>query len=88
MKQQLLSGVLAAALVALVGSTSVAFAAERASSRLWSIVVHLAYADGTAYDYVIATGVPAQEMSSYLAECGKSHKTGSVVRYHCYPVPE
>ena len=87
MKKELLSGVLAFALTALVGSASTGFAAERAT-RLWSIVVHLAYADGSTYDYVLGTGVSTEELSSYLAECGRSHRTGSVVRYHCYPIPE
>jgi len=57
-------------------------------SRSWSIVVHFAYQDGSEYDYVIARGVPTREISSYLSECGASHWTGSVVRYHCYPLPE
>jgi hypothetical protein len=87
MKKKFLSGVLGVAVMALVGGPTTGFAAERAS-RLWSIAVHLAYADGSAYDYVFATGVSTQEMSSYLAECGRSHRDGSVVRYHCYPIPE
>jgi hypothetical protein len=85
--KNLLSSVLAVTLMALVGSPSTGIAGERAS-RLWSVAVHLEYADGSAYDYVFATGVSTQEMSSFLADCGRSHRDGTVVRYHCYPIPE
>ena len=54
----------------------------------WSIVAHFAYQDGTEYDYVFRTGVPTRDVSTYLADCGASHRTGSVVRYYCYPIPE
>jgi hypothetical protein len=87
MNKGLLSGVLAVILTAVVGSASTEIAAEQVS-RLWSIAVHLEYADGSAYDYVFATGVSTPEMSSYLADCGRSHRDGTVVRYHCYPIPE
>jgi len=87
MKKKFVSGVLAVALTALVGSASTGIAAEQAS-RLWSIAVHLEYADGSAYDYVFATRVSTQEMPSFLADCGRSHRNGTVVRYHCYPIPE
>ena len=87
MRKRFVLGVLAVMLTAAMGIPSTGIAAER-GSRLWSIVVHLAYADGSAYDYVLATGVPTPELSSHLAECGRSHRTGSVVRYHCYPIPE
>ena len=87
MTKKFWSGVLAVTLAALVGIPAAGIAAERAS-RLWSIVVHLEYADGSAYDYVFATGVSTEEKSSYLADCGRSHRNGTVVRYHCYPIPE
>jgi hypothetical protein len=87
MKKKLLSGVIALTLMALVGSPSTAIAKE-AASRLWSIAVHLEYADGSAYDYVFATGVSTSELSSFLADCGRSHRNGTVVRYHCFPIPE
>ena len=87
MRKKLLFGILTLMLTALAGTASAGIVGE-AASRLWSIVVHLEYADGSAYDYVLATGVSTQEMSSFLAECGKSHRTGSVVRYHCFPIPE
>jgi len=87
MKKKLLSGVLAVVMTALVGLSSTGVSAA-AASRLWSVAVHLAYADGSAYDIVFATGLPTSEMQSIVAECGKSHWTGSVVRYHCYPIPE
>jgi hypothetical protein len=86
MKKKLLSVVLAVTLMALVGGTLTGVA--EAASRLWSIAVHLEYADGSAYDYVFATGVSTREMPSFLADCGRSHRDGTVVRYHCYPIPE
>jgi hypothetical protein len=87
MRKKLVLSVLAVMLTALAGTASAGIAGE-AASRLWSVAVHLEYADGSAYDYVFATGVSTPEMSSFLAECGRSHRTGTVVRYHCYPVPE
>jgi hypothetical protein len=87
MKKKFWSGVLAVTLTALVGISSTGIAAEQVS-RLWSIVVHLEYADGSAYDYIFASGVSTQEKASFLADCGRSHRYGTVVRYHCYPIPE
>jgi hypothetical protein len=87
MKSRLLSSVMAIVLTVVAGSVATGIAAEQVS-RGWSIVVHLEYEDGSAYDYPFATGVSTREMASYLAECGRSHRTGSVVRYHCYPIPE
>jgi hypothetical protein len=85
--KKVLSGVLAVGLTALIGLTNAGFAAQQ-DSRSWSIAVHLAYQNGSEYDYVLATGVPTGDVASYLADCGASHWTGSVVRYHCYPIPE
>ena len=73
-----------AALVAI----PLASAAVHAAQPLWSIVEHFQYADGFEFDYVLRTGVPTSELGAALAECGRSHSAGSVVRYHCYPVPE
>ncbi|HEX5214098.1 MAG TPA: hypothetical protein VFV98_01475 [Vicinamibacterales bacterium] len=87
MKTKLLSGVLALVLTSFVGIQSTGVSAASASDS-WSIAVHLAYADGSAYDIVLATGVPPSEVHSMLAECGRSHRQGSVVRYHCYPIAE
>ena len=87
MKKMLLPGVLAAALTALVGFHATGVSAE-AASRLWSIAVHIEYQDGSVYEHAFATGVPTEIMPSILAECGRSHWTGSVVRYHCFPIPE
>ena len=87
MKKKLLSGVMAVAMVALAGINSTGVAAQPASN-LWSVAVNLRYANGDIYDYVIARGLETQEMSSMLAECGRSHWTGTVVWYHCYPIPE
>lgn len=85
-KKGLVSGVLATALAALVGFQATEAAAQ--VEQLWSIVVHFEYADGFEFDYVLRTGVSTAEMADVLQDCGRSHRTGSVVRYHCYPVPE
>ena len=82
-KKLLLPGVVAAALATVIGAVP-----AEAAPRTWSIVVHFAYQDGLEYDYVLRTGVSTQDMPSMLAECGRSHSTGSVVRYHCFPVAE
>ena len=87
MKTGLLSMALA---VALAGSTvfpGTGLAADR-DDQTWSIVVHLTYADGSEYDYPLAAGVPTREIPAYLADCGASHRVGSVVLYHCYAIPE
>ena len=86
MRKKLLFGVLAAAVTALVGGSATGVYAEGA--QLWSVMVHFDYADGTSYDYPLARGAAAAEVSAILRDCGRSHRTGSVVRYHCYPVPE
>lgn len=87
LKKGLMARACATALAALVG-LPLAGAAVHAAPRLWSIVVHFQYADGFEFDYVLDTGVPTSEVGAALAECGRSHSTGSVVRYHCYPIPE
>jgi hypothetical protein len=89
MKKRFLSRVLAVALTALAGFPSSGSAAEQ-FSRLWSIAVHLEYVDGTSYDVVFARNVETQDVSSVLAECGRSHQggAGAVVHYHCYPIPD
>lgn len=87
MRKKFVLKVFAIMLTALTATASAGVAGE-AASRLWSIAVHLDYADGSAYDYVIATGVSTGDMPSFLAECGRSHRTGTVVRYHCYPIAE
>lgn len=87
MKKKLLSGVMAVAMVALAGMSSTGLAAQPAS-KLWSLAVNLRYANGDIYDIVIARGLETSEMSAMLAECGRSHWTGTVVWYHCYPIPE
>ena len=85
--KMLLPGVFAAAVAALIGFHGTGVSAQ-GPSGLWSIVVHFEYQDGFEYDYVLARGVPTRNMPSMLAECGSSHWTGSVVRYHCFPIPE
>jgi hypothetical protein len=86
MRKMLLPGAFAAALAALIGFH--ATVSVEAASRLWSIAVHIEYQDGFVYEQVFAAGVPTEIMPSILEECGRSHWTGSVVRYHCFPIPE
>ncbi|HEU4939561.1 MAG TPA: hypothetical protein VFT39_24095 [Vicinamibacterales bacterium] len=82
-KKLLLPGVVAAALAALIGAVP-----AEAAPQTWSIVAHFTYQDGFEYDYVMRTGVSTKDMASMVAECGASHWTHDVVRYHCFPVPE
>jgi len=86
MKKVLMQGVFVAALTALMGFGATGLAAQ--GQRLWSIVIHFQYQDGFEFDYVLQRGVSTEDMGAALAECGRSHRTGSVVRYHCYPVAE
>jgi hypothetical protein len=87
MKKKLLAGVLAIAMAAaLVGINSTGVSAQ--TSQSFSIVVHFDYANGFSFDYVLATGVEPSDVSSRLQDCGRSHWTGSVVRYYCYALPE
>jgi hypothetical protein len=86
MKKLLMQGLFVAAVTALIGFQATGVAARGA--RLWSIVAHFEYEDGFEFDYVIERGVPTSELGAALAECGRSHSIGSVVRYHCYPVAE
>ena len=85
-KKMLLPGVFAA-LAAVLGVQATTVSAQAAPGT-WSIVAHFEYQDGFEYDYVVRTGVSTEDMPSFLAECGQSHWTGSVVRYHCFPRPE
>jgi len=87
MKKKLLSGVIAVAMVVLAGMSSTGLAAQQ-TSKLWSVAVNLRYANGDIYDIVIARGLETSEMSAMLADCGRAHKQGTVVWYHCYPIPE
>jgi hypothetical protein len=82
----LMQSVFVVALIALIGFGATTVAAE--GQRLWSIVIHFQYQDGFEFDYVLQRGVPTTEIGAALAECGRSHRTGSVVRYHCYSVQE
>jgi hypothetical protein len=74
-----------AAVIALIGFQATGVAAQAPS---WSIVIHFQYQDGFEFDYVLQRGVSTSELGAALAECGRSHRTGSVVRYYCYPVAE
>ena len=86
MKKALTMAVFAAALTALIGFQASGVAAQGQS--LWSIVVHFQYQDGFEFDYVLERGVSAADLGAALGECGRSHRIGSVVRYHCFAVPE
>lgn len=86
MRKKLLSVVLAV-VVALVGIASTGVAAQQAS-QLFSVVIHFEYASGFSFDYVLAEGVTAREMTSILQWCGQSHQNPDVVRYYCYPVAD
>lgn len=88
MKKQLLAGVLAVAMATLlVGFNSTGVSAQQ-TPQSFSIVVHFEYASGFSFDYVLARGVAPSDVSSRLQDCGRSHSTGSVVRYYCYALPE
>jgi hypothetical protein len=87
-KKKLLAGVLVAASGALTGVPATAVVAAKAAAQSWTVVVHFEYVDGFNYDYPLARGVSASELHSVLQECGRSHSAPSVVRYHCYPIPE
>jgi hypothetical protein len=86
MKKMLMQGVFVAALAALIGFGATGVAAQ--GQQLWSIVIHFQYQDGFEFDYVLERGVPTADLAAALADCGRSHWTGSVVRYHCYPSAE
>ena len=87
MKNRLLPTVLAVALAAVAGIYSTAVLAQE-PSKTWSVAVHIEYPDGFVYDHAFATGVPTSELPSILKACGQSHRGGSAVRFHCYPIPE
>jgi hypothetical protein len=85
-KRALTMGVFVAALTALIGFQARAVAAQ--GQPLWSIVIHFQYQDGFEFDYVLERGVSASDVGAALADCGRSHRNGAVVHYHCYAVPE
>ena len=74
-----------AAATALIGFQASGVAAQEPS---WSIVIHFQYQDGFEFDYVLERGVSRADLGAALAECGRSHRNGAVVQYHCYAVPE
>jgi hypothetical protein len=90
MKKKLLSAVLAAALVALVGINVTSVSAAPATPQTWSLVAHFEYANGFSYDYVVATNLETSEVAARLQECGAGHRrgAGAVVKFYCYPVAE
>ena len=86
-KEVLLRGLFATTLAALIGISATGIAVAGVSP-LWSVVVHIEYANGSVYEHAFAVGVPTSDLPSILGACGRSHRYGSVVRYHCYPVLE
>jgi hypothetical protein len=80
-------GVCAAALAGGLALSATTASADAEALR-WSIAVHIKYQNGSVYEHVFATGVPTSLMTSMITECGKSHRNGSVVKFHCYPIPE
>ena len=86
MRTALAMGVFVAATTALIGFQATGVAAQ--GQPTWSIVIHFQYQDGFEFDYVLERGVAPGDLGAALAECGRSHRTGSVVRYHCFAVPE
>ena len=87
MKKMMLAGMFAVMLAVLVGFSSTTVSAQQAP-QTWTVVIHFEYADGFSFDYVLATGASTSRMTSILQDCARSHWTGSVVRYHCYPIAE
>jgi hypothetical protein len=87
-KHAVLRGLFATTLTALIGIFATGISAAGAS-QLWSVVVYIEYDNGFVYEHAFATGVPTSTLPSILEECGSAHRWNrSVVRYHCYPVPE
>ena len=86
-KRALLRGLLAVMLTALIGIFSAGISAASAE-QTFTVYVHIEYPDGFVYEHGFATGVPASELASFLAECGKGHRGGSGVRYYCFSQPE
>ena len=86
MKKKLLAGVLSVAL-AVVGIHTTSVAAQQAATT-WSVAVHIEYPDGFVYDHAFATGLTTAQKNDVLTECNSSHRFGSAVRFHCYPIPE
>ena len=87
MRKKLLSGVLAAAVMALVGIQGTNVAAQP-QTRTFTIYIHFEYVGGVNYEYPLRSGVSISEMTSWLQYCGSAHQLPDVVRYYCYPVPD
>lgn len=84
-----LKKILTAALLVLGAAAVTALpTAAAGAARTWSVAAHYQYENGFEFDYVFATGVPTEDLPAMLEACGRSHSTGSVVRYHCFPIPE
>jgi hypothetical protein len=87
-KQVVMRGLFATALTALIVISAAGISAAGASQS-WSVVVHIEYDNGFVYEHAFATGVLTSDLPAILEACGSAHRWNqSVVRYHCYPVPE
>ena len=87
MKKRLLTALVAVALV-VTAAISGTNAAAQPASQTFSVAVHISYPDGFVYDGIVARGVDGSDLNAYLVECGKGHRGGSGVRFHCYAIPE
>jgi hypothetical protein len=87
MKKTLLTGLLAVALAVSAGIYSTGVSAQQ-PSRTFSVAAHFEYEDGFSFDYILERGVAPSKVHERLADCGQSHWTRSVVRYHCFVIPE
>jgi hypothetical protein len=86
MKKTLLTGLLAVALAVSAGIYSTRVSAQ--PSPTFSVAAHFEYEDGFSFDYILERGVAPSKVHERLADCGQSHWTRSVVRYHCFAIPE
>jgi len=86
LKKAVTKGIFVAGLTALIGFQATGLAAQ--GQRLFSIVAHFQYEDGFEFDYVVQRGVSGRELGAALGECGASHWTKQVVKYHCYAAAE
>src|SRR5262245_33287503 len=86
MKNRILTAVLAVALAVSAGVSSTGVSAQ--PSQTFSVAVHFEYEDGFNFDYILTRGVAPSEVHAILSDCGGSHWTKSVVRYHCFVIPE
>lgn len=85
-RKKVMPGLLATVVAALIGFQATGMAAQ--AEQLWTVIVHFEYDNGFELDYPIRRGVSTAEMVGVLQDCGRAHRTPSVVLYYCYPIPE